>query len=163
MKRVLSLWNHIGIWTSGIAMFLMMSLTATDVCGRYVFRNAIDGASELTELMMVIIIFLSLSDTSSSGGHIAVEVITSRLSPIKQQILKAVTSLLSGVAIGIVAWRTGVNALYTFKHPETMPVLDIPKAPFMALSAIGCAMASIALIAIFWDGLSQSIKKPGDK
>ncbi len=150
MDKIILIWNRIGIWIAGITLFFMMLLTAVDVCARYLFNHAILGSHDITELMMVIIIFLALSDTASSGGHIRVEVVTSHLSLKTQQILKMVTSLPSGVVAGIFAWRLGANALDSFQHMEAMPVLQIPIAPFLALSAIGCGMLSVTLMVEFY-------------
>ncbi|MFC1534521.1 TRAP transporter small permease [Thermodesulfobacteriota bacterium] len=158
MNKILLIWNRIGVWISGTTLFLMMSLTAVDVCGRYLFRHAIMGTNELTEMMMVIIIFLALSDTASSGGHITVEVVTSKLSLKKQLILKSITSFVSGIVAAAMAWRLGMNGLYAFKHPEITDVLEISKAYFISISAIGCGMLSIALIAISYNSLLQRLK-----
>jgi TRAP-type C4-dicarboxylate transport system permease small subunit len=150
MQRIIHTWNRIGIWIAGITLFLMMLLTAVDVCARYLFNHAILGSHDITELMMVIIIFMALSDTASSGGHICVEVVTSHLSAKVQQILKVVISLPCGVVAGIFAWRLGANAFESFQHMEAMPVLQIPIAPFLALSAIGCGMLSVTFMVEFY-------------
>lgn len=161
MKKILIIWNRFGIWVAGLTLLLMMSLTAIDVFSRYIFKNPITGVSDLTELMMVMIIFFALSDTTSSDGHITVEVVTSQLSKGKQKVLKASASFISGIGIGIVAWRIGVNAVYTFQFPESTPVLDISKAPFLVLSTLGCAMTSIALIVISYDTLKSLFDNRG--
>jgi len=159
MRKIIHIWDRIGIWISGITLFLMMLLTTVDVFGRYVWTHAITGTNDLTELMMVIIIFLALSDTASAEGHIVVEVVTLNLSLRKRLILKCTTFFASGVVAAAMAWRLGANGLYTFKHVEITSVLEISKAPFISLSAIGCGMLAIALIAVSYDSLLQVVAK----
>jgi TRAP-type C4-dicarboxylate transport system permease small subunit len=161
MRKIIHVWNRIGIWISGITLFLMMVLTATDVFARYVLNHALTGTNDLMELMMVIIIFLALSDTASAEGHIVVEVVTSQLSLPKRLILKCTTFFASGIVAAAMAWRLGANGLYTFKHVEITPVLEISKAPFISLSAIGCGMLAIALIAVGYDAITQLREKKG--
>jgi TRAP-type C4-dicarboxylate transport system permease small subunit len=159
MRKIIHILNRIGVWISGITLCLMMILTVADVTGRYVFKHAINGASDLTELMRVVIIFFALSDTASAGGHIVVEFVTSQLSLKKRLILECITHFVSGILVAAMAWRLGVNGLYTFKHVEITPVLEISKAPFISLSAIGCGMLSIALIAVSYEKLMQLTEK----
>jgi TRAP-type C4-dicarboxylate transport system permease small subunit len=159
MKKIIHLWNRVGIWISGITLFLLMLLTASDVCGRFLFKHAITGTNDLTGVMMVIIIFMALADTASTDGHIAVEVVTSQLSLRKSLLLKGITFFISGIVAAAMAWRLGANGLYTFKHVEVTSVLQIAKAPFISLSAVGCGMLAIALITIGYDSLLQVVKK----
>jgi len=60
-------------------IFFLMLLTVTDVTGRYLFIRPVEGAAEISELMLVLIIFLGLSATQRAGGHIAMEAITELL------------------------------------------------------------------------------------
>lgn len=66
---------------------LMMFLTGTDVTLRYIFNRPIAGAYELTELMMVILVFWGLSYTQLEKGHVAIELVFSRLPKTAQAIV----------------------------------------------------------------------------
>lgn len=153
MKKIIAYWNRIGIWVSGATMLAMMFLTALDVLGRYVFKHPISGTADLTEVMMVVIVFLALSDTASSGGHISVEVVTSHLSRRKQLLMKAVTLFFSSLISAVLAWRLGANALYTLNNPEFTDVLALPIAPFLCISALGCGMLAFAFLGVAGDSL----------
>jgi TRAP-type C4-dicarboxylate transport system permease small subunit len=159
MRKVIHLWGRIGIWISGITLVLLMLLTAVDVFGRYVLNHPITGTYDLTQVIMVIIIFLALSDTASTRGHIVVEVVTSQLSLRKGLILECVTFFASGIVAAAMAWRLGANGLYAFKHEEMTSVLEISKAPFISLAAIGCGMLAIALIEVSYEALLQVLAK----
>ena len=51
-----------------VALFVMMSLSTADVIGRYIFNKPIMGVFEITEFLMLIIIFsyLALAQSSKS-------------------------------------------------------------------------------------------------
>ena len=153
MKKIIAYWNRIGIWISGTVMIAMMLLTSLDVLGRYVFKHPISGTADITEVMMVVIVFLALSDTASSGGHISVEVVTSQLSRRKQHFMKMVTLFFSGLISAVLAWRLGSNALYTLNNPEYTDVLALPIAPFLCISAAGCGMLAVAFVGVACDSL----------
>lgn len=148
MKKLFALWNCIGIWISGMTLIAMMLLTTMDVIGRYVFHHPISGTADLIEVMMVVIVFLALSDVASSGGHISVEILTLHLSQKKNLLLKTVMLTLSVLVSGVLAWQLGANAIYTFSHPEGTTVLYIPKAPFLVISSLGCGAVTLANLGV---------------
>ena len=46
-----------------VILALMVLLTVTDVCLRYIFNNPITGSYELTEFMMAVLVFASVGFT----------------------------------------------------------------------------------------------------
>jgi TRAP-type C4-dicarboxylate transport system permease small subunit len=65
---------------SEIATFLMMLLVAANIVGRYLFNHPVTGTLEITESLLVIIIFLSVAMTQYDGAHIRVTILTRRFS-----------------------------------------------------------------------------------
>ena len=78
-----------------VALTFMMALTVADVLMRYCFRAPIPGASELTELMLVIIVFFAVADTHSVKGHVAVDLVVSHLAPHTRAAIAFIVSCLS--------------------------------------------------------------------
>ena len=56
---------------SSLTLFGLMALTCVDVVGRYFFNAPLDGATELTQIMLGIVVFaiLPLVSFSSSGSN----------------------------------------------------------------------------------------------
>jgi TRAP-type transport system small permease protein len=67
MKRILELLCGL---LSGGALFAIMALTFFDVLGRKLLSNSITGSLELTELLMVVVIFGALPLVSGRGEHV---------------------------------------------------------------------------------------------
>lgn len=60
---------------AAITLLLLMLLTCTDVIGRYLFDNSVNGASELTEIFLAILIFAEMPIITWRGGHIVVDIL----------------------------------------------------------------------------------------
>jgi len=57
------------------ALFVLMVMTFTDVVLRSAFNTPIEAASELTRMLMAILVFSALPVVSGRGGHIAVDLL----------------------------------------------------------------------------------------
>jgi TRAP-type C4-dicarboxylate transport system permease small subunit len=55
---------------AGLALFAIMVLTFFDVSGRKFLSQSITGSLELTELLMVVVIFAALPLVSLKGEHV---------------------------------------------------------------------------------------------
>ncbi len=64
---------------SGVMVFLTMVIVLVEVAGRYVFHHAPMVADEMGSYLLVFIIFVGLGYTFRENGHIAIELIVSRL------------------------------------------------------------------------------------
>jgi TRAP-type C4-dicarboxylate transport system permease small subunit len=62
----------LGIAASAI-LFAMMTLTFVDVVARYVFNRPISGAFEVTELLLLVLIFAGLPLVSHADEHVTME------------------------------------------------------------------------------------------
>ena len=85
--------------TSEIAswiVFMMMLLAVADVAGRYIFGASIFGAQDITQLMMVIVVFLGFGIQAEEDGNVRIEILYQHFGPK----LKAV--------MNIFAWLIGI-------------------------------------------------------
>ena len=70
-----------------VVLFGMMALTFVDVIMRYVFNASLRGAFEITELMMVILIYAGLPVVSRHNLHVTTDLIDRFLSPRVRRVL----------------------------------------------------------------------------
>ncbi len=125
------------------ALFAIMVLTFFDVSGRKLLSNSIPGSLELTELLMVVVIFAALPLVSLRAEHIVFDSLDHYL-PVA--VRKFQRSLMHGVcavvlvALGYLMWQTGGQFLET---GETTAQLKILKAPFMYGMAALCVVAGL--------------------
>ena len=125
------------------ALFAIMVLTFFDVGGRKLFSNSIPGSLEMTELLMVIVIFAGLPLVSERGEHVIFDSLDSVWPAwvVKRQ--KAFVHLLCAalmLALAYLMWNTGVQFA---GYGETTAQLKIPKAPFIFGMAVFCAITGL--------------------
>ena len=124
---------------AGIALFAIMVLTFLDVGGRKLLDNSITGSLELTELLMVVVIFGALPLVSERGEHVVFDSLDPYLPDAVKKIQHALVHLLCGAALlglGWLMWQTGTDFLQT---GETTAQLQILKAPFIYGMGVLCA------------------------
>ena len=83
----------LGVAASAI-LLAMMLLTVVDVVARYVFSRPVRGAFEITELMLVVLIFAGLPLVSFSDEHAVMDFIDRVLGPRTQRALVACTAFM---------------------------------------------------------------------
>ncbi len=128
---------------AGIALFAIMVLTFLDVGGRKLLDNSITGSLELTELLMVVVIFGALPLVSERGEHVVFDSLDPYLPEAVKKIQRALVHLLCGAALlglGWLMWQTGTDFL---QSGETTAQLQILKAPFIYGMGVLCAFTGI--------------------
>ncbi len=125
----------------------MMLLTTADVVGRYVFNNPVIGTVEVSEFMLLGIVFLSVGYVQAVRGHIAVEVITSWL-PRRTQIgLEIFGHILGLFLYSIITWKTGVQAYNAWSIGDfSAGVIEFPLWPAKSLIPLGMGILCLRLV-----------------
>ena len=67
--------NVLLAYAGSYVLFGMMLLTIFDVIGRYVFNSPITGAFEITEAMMVTMVFFFIGYAQAKKSHVAVDLV----------------------------------------------------------------------------------------
>jgi TRAP-type C4-dicarboxylate transport system permease small subunit len=141
---------------AGIALFAIMVLTFLDVGGRKLLDNSITGSLELTELLMVVVIFGALPLVSERGEHVVFDSLDPYLPPFLKKIQRALVHLLCAVALialGWLMWQTGTDFLGT---GETTAQLKILKAPFIYGMGVLCALTGVVHLGLMFKDQEDS-------
>jgi TRAP-type transport system small permease protein len=128
---------------AGAALFAIMALTFFDVAGRKLLDNSIPGSLELTELLMVIVIFAALPLVSLRGEHVLFDSLDDAMPRRVLVLQKAAIHLLIAIALLGLGWlmfKTGNDFRAT---GETTAQLKFAKAPFIYGMALLCAVAGV--------------------
>lgn len=120
-----------------------MVLTFLDVSGRKILSHSIPGSLELTELLMVVVIFGALPLVSLKGEHVVFDsfdaMFPAWLQRIQQSLVHlACAALLLGLAF--LMWQTGADIATT---GETTAQLKIAKAPFIQAMGLLCGLTGV--------------------
>ncbi len=132
---------------AAVALFAIMALTFLDVGGRKLLSNSITGSLELTELLMVAVIFAGLPLVSLKGEHIVFDSLDTFLPASVRKAVKMLVNLLCCAALLGLAWlmwRTGNDFAGS---GETTAQLHIPKYPFIYGMSVLCALTGLVHLA----------------
>src|SRR6476661_5185965 len=116
---------------------------ACGVLGRKFLDNSIPGSLEMTELLMVIVIFGALPLVSLRGEHVLFDSLDARMPPGALRLQKAAIHVLIALALlGLAAlmWKTGGQFAET---GETTAQLKLAKAPFIYGMAVLCGLTGL--------------------
>jgi TRAP-type C4-dicarboxylate transport system permease small subunit len=149
MKRITTALNFI----AAAALFAMMLLTFADVLGRKFLGNSISGAVELTELSMLVMIFLALPLASLAGEHIVFDLMDRYLPPRLLHLQKAFAHAVAAAIFGGASWLVWVKSGRTYSMGDVTARLEIGLGPFHRLVAVMLlltALVHLALIVREW-------------
>jgi TRAP-type C4-dicarboxylate transport system permease small subunit len=134
----------------------LMGLILFDVLMRYALRLPFLGAYEMTELAMVLIVFLALPYCGATGGHVAVDVLAPVLDRPGLRWLAAVIHLAGAVLMIIIAWQAVLYAIGAYRLNDATNMLRIQKYPFELVTAASTAIFAVVLIVQAWRALRPS-------
>jgi len=105
MERVSFFINRVANYISIVAMMLLTLLTVADVFGRYLFNKPIPGTLEVTELALVIIVFLAVGYAEHYNDHIVIDTVYELLPKTIKNIVYLFSSVLTFVVIILMGWQ----------------------------------------------------------
>ena len=120
-----------------------MALTFFDVIGRKFLSQSIPGSLELTELLMVVVIFAGLPLVSMRQEHVVFDTMDSYLPTWLLALQKVLVNLLCAAAMLGLAWIMWGNGDQFLASGETTAQLKLLKAPFIYGMAILCAVTGL--------------------
>src|SRR6185436_4336551 len=146
----------LGIAASTI-LFLMMLLTFVDVVARYLFNFPLRGGFEITELMLLVLIFAGLPLVSHSDEHVTMDFID-RMVPDGARLL--VVRVVHGVCAAVMfflTWQVWIKAGKIAAYGDTTDVLKITVGPFVYfMAAMILLTALVHVYKIFVPGDAQA-------
>lgn len=126
-------------WTTGLmaamALFSIMWLTLFDVTGRKFLNHSVPGGLELTEMLMVIVIFGALPLVSWRGEHVVFDSLDHLIPPWVKDIQNRLIELICAATFAGLAWLMMQRALRFAEYGDTTVYLQFSIAPVAWLMA----------------------------
>lgn len=126
-----------------LGLFTMMCLTTTDVAGRYFFNTPIVGAFEMTEFLVLIVIFSFIGFTQASKTHVSVEIIINIFPKRIQFLIILFNHIVCFCLMSLFVWTGFEKAFELIETGERSQNLAIPSYPFAFFLAIGCVVLCV--------------------
>ncbi|MEM8838548.1 MAG: TRAP transporter small permease [Pseudomonadota bacterium] len=132
---------------AAIALFTLMVMTFMDVMLRSAFNEPIEAASELTRILMAVIVFSSLPIISARGTHIVVDLIDPLFRGIAVRIRDGVIDIIAGLLMIWPTMRCFTLAERARDFGDVTEFLNIPQFYIIYFITFFAAVTAIVLLA----------------
>ncbi len=122
-------------------LLAMMALTVVDVVARYFLSRPVRGAFEVTELMLVVLIFAGLPLVSYADEHAVMDFIDRVLGRRAQRLLERLVQATCAGFMFLLAWLTWLKADRIWAYRDATDVLRIVYGPFVYFMALALGLA----------------------
>ena len=136
----------LGVAASTI-LFAMMGLTFVDVVARYVFNRPLRGAFEVTELLLLVLIFAGLPLVSFAEEHAVMDFVDRVLPGSARRRLQRGVHVASAAFMGLLAWLTWLKADRIGAYRDATDVLRIVYGPFVYFMAVMIGVTGVIHLA----------------
>jgi TRAP-type C4-dicarboxylate transport system permease small subunit len=150
MKTFTSLVNKLSNWGAYLASLLLVSLVCLiliEITIRHFFDMSTLIADEYSGYLYLASIFLGLAYTFKEGGHIRINIITSRLSKKANNIFDILAAIITIAILGFVLYRT---ILFTYDSYElemlSEAVSETPLYLTQLVMPIGTSLFILAVV-----------------
>jgi TRAP-type C4-dicarboxylate transport system permease small subunit len=124
----------------------MMGLTVVDVVGRYLFNAPVLGAFEITEFMVLMVVFSFLALAQSQKIHVTVDILVDRFPKQIRAIVNFINYSVCFILFTMVTWKGYEKAMEALETGDKPMNLAVPDWPFILFMTLGCAVLSIEYI-----------------
>lgn len=129
-----------------LAAVVLMFGISTDVGRRYLTGTSVLGMLEVSETLMVLMVFLGMAYAEHTRSHVRMTLLTNRLPLRLAATLRLIAFLVSVWIIAWMTWRTAIRARTSIQISEFgMGVLQLPLWPARAAIALGLGVAALQL------------------
>ena len=147
IKRVEG-WMAIGAAT---VLVLLMLVVLVDVLGRNLFNSPLASGTELTEMLMAVLAFLSFPLLAYRQRDITVDLVDMLAGDRLKKLQIALAGTVGAIVFGLLSWQLVVFAGRAAQSGEATPQLHVPLAYawwFMSVMSAVTALAAL-VVAVF--------------
>jgi TRAP-type C4-dicarboxylate transport system permease small subunit len=139
-----------GRWVEGLLgvaastiLLVMMLLTFVDVVARYLFNRPIAGAFEVTELLLLVLIFAGLPLVTYADEHALMDFIDRLLGRRGTAVLERLVQALCAAVMFLLAGLVWLKADRIWAYRDATDVLRIVYGPFVYFMAVAIGMTGL--------------------
>lgn len=144
--RALRVLEYVLLCGSILVVLFVMVFVGAEVLMRYVFNAPIPGHLEGSELLMPIIVFLALSYTQATRGHVGMDLVLEALSPKARRYADIGTLFAAMMICAVLAYFGAKNAYQLWDYNDvTMTPPYFPTWPSAAAIPLGYTLISLRM------------------
>jgi len=128
-----------------VFVILMMLLTVAHGVGRYIFNSPIKGLVEMSQFMLVLVIFMLMPYTETKKNHLVIGLVVDRMPQKAQAILNSVMYIFSLLVLGVATYRAVERGVFQIGAGQTSMFLRIPHWPFFFIVCLCWLLLMLAV------------------
>jgi TRAP-type C4-dicarboxylate transport system permease small subunit len=142
---------------ASILLFCLMVLTFADVVARYLFNRPIRGGFEITELLLLVLIFAGLPLVSHADEHVTMDFVDRMLPARATAVLVRIVHAIVAAIFFFLAWQVKIKAQRISGYGDTTDVLLIAVGPFVYFMAVMVLLTGLVhLFKVFVPGARRA-------
>ena len=133
---------------TGTLLLVLTGVTLVDVLGRYFLSSPLPGATELTEMLVMAIVFTGLPAICLDDGHITVDLFTARLRGRADGVQTLLSRLVVAAMLAVVAWQLWAHGARIGGYGSTTTYLRIPLQPVAQVASVLSGLSATIVLAL---------------
>ena len=143
---------------SGFATLLITIIISIDVGGRSLFSAPLHSSTEISELLLVALVFFGLAAAQQNRQNYAIDILSRHLPMSDQRVLEAIGYILSMIVVGLLAWLSTRQAISAYDRGEAgFGIISFPIWPGRFVLAFGLWLLVLQFI---FDIIRQLMGQP---
>lgn len=139
---------------------VVMFLTVADVVGRKFFNKPITGTFEISEMLLVIVVFSTAAYCQLLRGHVTIDLLVERFSQKVRDIIDSVMYVVFLVTFALLSWQLYVYAIDILNQKTVSGTIMLPIYPFAFIAALG---STLLCLLVFMDLMRYISKVIGNE
>jgi TRAP-type C4-dicarboxylate transport system permease small subunit len=136
-----------------LTMAALALLTFADVIGRYVFNRSVTGAVEMTEILMVGVIFTGVLLATLRREHVTIDLVPIPFGRAGARVMGAVASCIAAAVSALLAATSWAQAQSALLDNEQSTVLRLPLAPVVFFMTGMLVLNAVVQLVLAWRDL----------
>ena len=131
----------------GFATLLIILIVVTDVAGRFLLNLPFHSGVELSELLLVVLVFLGLAAAQQQRQNYAIDILTQNFPRWLQGLFELVGYVACLLIVVVLAWPSSKQALASFERGEAgFGIVPFPLWPARIVLAIGLWLLAVQFV-----------------
>ena len=144
---------------AAVVLFSLMAIICVDVAGRYLFANSLDGATELTEVGLAIMLFAEMPVVTWRGGHVVVDIMDRVLGGTIVKVLGLLAALVISTSMYFLGMRIFELAERSLRRGVVTEYLEMPAGYIVQYIAVMSWFTALGMITY---GIYRIITRPSE-
>jgi len=146
LKNIFEISNKLLLSLCVLSLTILVSITVIDVFGRYLLGSPLPGTTEITEIILGLLIYIGLPYICRNEEHVSVSLFSNYLNKSFLKVQKVLVNLIVFILLCIIAAQLYRHGIDLYSYNEITTYLEIPKAPIAFSMALLTMLAAVSTL-----------------